>query len=104
MKIDPAVAPAAGEVVVTKKRISAFTGSDLEVVLRSMEIRHIVLTGITTSGGVLSTTREAADKDYQITILSDDCADNDEEVHRVLLSKIFPRQAAVMTVEEWTKQ
>jgi nicotinamidase-related amidase len=104
MEIDPAVAPAAGEVIVIKKRISAFTGSDLEVVLRSMEIRHLVLTGIATSGVVLSTAREAADKDYQITILSDGCADNDEEVHRVLLSKILPRQAAVMTVEEWRKQ
>ena len=103
MKIDPAVAPAAGEVVVIKKRFSAFTGSDLEVVLRSMDIRHLVLTGISTSGVVLSTTREAADKDFQITILSNGCADNDEEVHRVLMSKIFPRQADVMTVEEWTE-
>jgi nicotinamidase-related amidase len=103
MQIDPAVAPAAGEVVIIKKRISAFTGSDLEVVLRSMEIRHLVLTGISTSGVVLSTTREAADKDYRITILSNGCADNDEEVHRVLMAKIFPRQAAVMSVEEWTK-
>jgi nicotinamidase-related amidase len=103
MQIDPAFAPAAGEVVVIKKRISAFTGSDLEVVLRSMEIRHLVLTGVSTSGVVLSTTREAADKDYQITIISNGCADSDEEVHRVLMTKIFPRQAEVMSVEEWAK-
>jgi nicotinamidase-related amidase len=57
--------------------------------------------GIATSGVVLSTLREAADKDYQLTILSDCCADGDEEVHRVLISKIFPRQAEVITVEEW---
>jgi nicotinamidase-related amidase len=70
MQIDPEVAPVTDEVVVIKKRISAFTGSDLEVVLRSMEIRHLVLTSVSTSGVVLSTTWEAADKDYQITILS----------------------------------
>jgi nicotinamidase-related amidase len=52
---------------------------------------------------VLSTTREAADKDYRITILSDCCADGDEEVHRVLTTKIFPRQADVMTIGEWEK-
>ena len=104
MQIATSVAPAAGEVVVIKKRISAFTGSDLEVILRSMEIRHLVLTGVATSGVVLSTTREAADKDYQITILSDACADSDEEVHRVLMTKIFPRQAEVMSVEGWTKR
>jgi len=52
---------------------------------------------------VLSTTREAADKDYRITILSDACADMDEEVHRVLTTKVFPRQADVISVEDWSK-
>ena len=47
------------------------------------------------------TVREAADKDYRITVLSDGCADADEEVHRVLTTKVFPRQADVMTVDEW---
>jgi nicotinamidase-related amidase len=103
MAVHPDLAPEAGEVTVTKRRISAFTGSDLEVVLRSFGIQHIVLSGISTSGVVLSTTREAADKDYGITILSDCCADADEEVHRVLTTKVFPRQADVLTLEEWTK-
>ncbi|HVZ98126.1 MAG TPA: isochorismatase family cysteine hydrolase [Chitinophagaceae bacterium] len=99
--IHPAVSPKPDEIVVTKRRISAFTGSDLEVVLRSQNIKHIILTGISTSGVVLSTVREAADKDYQITVLSDGCADTDEEVHRVLTSKVFPRQADVLTVALW---
>ncbi len=102
MKVHPDVAPAAGEVTVTKRRVSAFTGSDLEVVLRAYGVTHIVLTGISTSGVVLSTTREASDKDYRITILADCCADGDEEVHRVLTTKIFPRQADVVTLAEWT--
>ena len=97
------VAPLPGEVTVTKRRVSAFTGSDLEVLLRAYGAYNIVLTGIATSGVVLSTTREAADKDYSITILSDCCADGDEEVHRVLLTKVLPRQAEVMTVEDWEK-
>ena len=102
-KVEPAVAPADNDIIVTKKRFSAFTGSDLEVVLRAKGIQHIVLTGVSTSGVVLSTTREAADKDYQITILWDACGDADEEVHRVLTTKVFPRQADVITVAEWTK-
>ncbi len=103
MSIHPDVAPLAGEIIVTKRRVSAFTGSDLEIVLRASGIQHIVLSGLSTSGVVLSTTREAADKDYRITILSDACADADEEVHRVLTTKVFVRQADVMTVEEWSK-
>ena len=100
-KIHESIAPQKGDIIITKKRVSAFTGSDLEVILRSLEVKHIVLTGIATSGVVLSTLREAADKDYVITVLSDCCADRDEEVHRVLTTKIFIRQADVMHVEEW---
>jgi nicotinamidase-related amidase len=101
VKIDPALAPQPGEIIVTKRRISAFTGSDLEVVLRAQGIQHIVLTGVSTSGVVLSTVREAADKDYRITVLSDCCVDRDEETHRVLMTKIFPRQAEVLTVDAY---
>jgi nicotinamidase-related amidase len=102
IKIHESVAPQSGDIIITKKRVSAFTGSDLEVVLRSLGINHLLLTGISTSGVVLSTLREAADKDYTITVLADCCADLDEEVHRVLTTKIFVRQAEVITSEEWS--
>ena len=84
-----------------KRRVSAFSGSDLEVLLRAFSAKHLILSGVATSGVVLSTLREAADKDYALTVLSDCCADMDEEVHRVLTTKIFPRQAEVKTVDEW---
>lgn len=103
-RVHVSVAPHHDDIVVTKKRVSAFTGSDLDVILRSLGIKRIVLTGISTSGVVLSTLREAADKDYAITVLSDCCADMDEEVHRVLTTKIFTRQAEVMKEEEWNTQ
>jgi nicotinamidase-related amidase len=91
-----------GEVVVTKKRVSAFTGSDLELVLRAREVTGLVLAGIATSGVVLSTLREAADRDYQLTVLEDLCLDADDEVHRVLTQKVFPRQAEVTVSTDWT--
>jgi len=100
--IPPAVAPAPGEVVVTKRRVSAFTGSDLEVVLRAGNVDSLVLAGIATSGVVLSTLRQAADLDYRLTVLADGCLDGDPEVHRVLLEKVFPRQAQVVSVADWT--
>lgn len=103
IQVDPAVAPQPGEMVVTKRRVSAFAGSDLEVILRGHKIEHLVLAGIATSGVVLSTVREAADKDYRLTVLSDGCADMDQEVHRVLLEKVFPRQADVLTVTQWAE-
>lgn len=102
-RVHPAVAPQAGDVEVTKRRVSAFTGSDLEVVLRSLSVTMLVLTGIATSGVVLSTLREAADRDYELVVLSDCCADGDPEVHRVLLERLFPRQADVLDVETWAR-
>jgi len=103
MKVHPDIAPQNGEVTVIKRRISAFTGSDLAVILSAFNIKHLVLTGVATSGVVLSTIREAADKDYRLTVLADCCADGDEEVHRVLTTKIFPRQANVLGIDEWSK-
>ena len=101
-QIHPALEPRAQDPVVVKKRVSAFAGSDLGVLLRSLGITHLVLTGIATSGVVLSTLRDAADRDYELTVLSDCCVDSDDEVHRVLTEKVFPRQAEVLSVAEWT--
>ncbi|HTW05668.1 MAG TPA: isochorismatase family cysteine hydrolase [Streptosporangiaceae bacterium] len=100
-EIHPAVAPLPGDPVVTKRRVSAFTGSDLEVLLRGLDTGTLVLTGIATSGVVLSTLRQAADLDYRLVVLSDACLDADPEVHRVLTEKVFPRQADVLTVAQW---
>lgn len=102
--IHPALERQAEEAVVVKKRVSAFSGSDLEVLLRSLGVTHLVLSGIATSGVVLSTLREAADRDYDLTVLSDACTDADDEVHRVLTQKVFPRQAEVLSVAEWTRR
>lgn len=99
----PDVAPGPGECVVTKKRVSAFTGSDLDLVLRGAGVDHLVLTGLSTSGVVLSTLRQAADLDYRLTVLADGCADPDPEVHRVLTEKVFPHQGTtVTTVAAWS--
>ncbi|WP_405839962.1 cysteine hydrolase family protein [Streptomyces sp. NBC_01518] len=101
-EIHPDVAPGPDDILVTKRRVSAFAGSDLDMVLRANDIDHLVLTGIATSGVVLSTLRQAADLDFTLTVLSDACLDNDPEVHRVLTEKVFPMQAEVTTVADWT--
>jgi len=99
--VHPAVAPAAGDVHVIKRRVSAFAGSDLDVVLRAGNIDTLVLCGVATSGVVLSTLRQAADLDYRLFVLSDGCLDQDAEVHRVLTEKVFVRQADVTTIDQW---
>ena len=103
MKIHPDLTPMPDDIVVTKHRFSAFSGSDLDMILRSMNIKHLILSGIATSGVVLSTLREASDKDFILTVLSDACADTDTDIHDTLMLKIFPAQAEVISTKEWIK-
>jgi nicotinamidase-related amidase len=100
-QVHASLAPLDGEPVIVKRRVSAFSGSDLDVLLRGADADTLILAGIATSGVVLSTLRQAADLDYRLTVLADACADTDEEVHRVLTEKVFPRQALVTTTDEW---
>jgi len=102
-QLHASLSPLPDEPVVLKRRVSAFSGSDLDVLLRGAEAETLVLAGIATSGVVLSTLRQAADLDYRLVVLADACADADPEVHRVLTEKVFPRQALVTTVEEWAE-
>lgn len=99
--IHPSVAPTAGDIVVTKRRVSAFSGSDLDCILRASGRTHLVLLGIATSGVVLSTVRVAADLDYEMHVIGDCCADRDPAVHQILLEKVFATTAPVITADEF---
>jgi nicotinamidase-related amidase len=99
-EIHPELTPQPGDVVVAKQRVSAFTATNLDVILRSNNIDTLLLTGILTQGVVLSTLRHAADMDYRAVVVADGCSDKDPEVQRVLMEKIFPFQARVATLEE----
>lgn len=99
-QIHKEVSPLDSEPVITKRRVSALSTSELEHILRAHDVRHLILMGLTTSGVVLSTVRAAADLDYSIVVVSDACADGDDTVHEFLMEKIFPRQATVATAQE----
>jgi ureidoacrylate peracid hydrolase len=64
-----------------KPRFSAFHGTPLEVLLRSLDIDTLVLSGIVTHGGVEATARDAMIRDFSVVILEDCVAAFDEELH-----------------------
>jgi nicotinamidase-related amidase len=99
--IHPAVAPEGNDIVITKHRVNAFIGTDLEMILRAKGIDTLILFGIATSGVVLSTLLYAADTDYRLVVIKDCCADLDPEAHACLIDKVFPRQAVVMSAGEF---
>ena len=98
--IHPAVAPQGEDIIITKHRISAFTGTDLDMILRAREVETLILFGIATSGVVLSTLLHAVDADYRLMVVKDCCADADPEIHRCLVEKVFPRLATVLNAAE----
>jgi nicotinamidase-related amidase len=92
--------PEPGDIMVRKTRVGAFSTTDLDQQLRARGITTLVLAGLSTSGVVLSTVREAMDRDYRIVVLRDACADRDTETHDFLTRKLFPGRAQVTTVAD----
>jgi nicotinamidase-related amidase len=101
--IHSALAPAASDLVVTKSRVGAFTGTDLDLLLRAKDIETLIMFGVATSGVVLATLLAASDADYRLVVIKDCCADTDAELHECLISKFFPRVAAVVSASEFQK-
>jgi len=90
------------DVVVLKRRTSAFAGTDLDLVLRARGVDAIALTGVATSAMVAATLYDAADRGYQLTVLRDGCADPDPAVHDVLVDRVFrSRGAAIRSCADW---
>jgi nicotinamidase-related amidase len=100
MTIDSRVAPEPDDKVVIKTRVGAFGRNDLDEWLRARAIDTLILAGISTSGVVLSTVCDAADRDYRLIVLADACADTDPEIQNVLMTKVFPQRAQVVTVAD----
>jgi len=102
-EIHARLAPQPGDVTVTKRRVGAFSTTDLQTILRAKDITSLAMFGIATSGVILSTVRWAADMDYSMVVVSDASADADAEVHRVLMEKVLPAQATVVTAREFVQ-
>jgi nicotinamidase-related amidase len=101
IEFHPDVTPLDGEFVIYKQRVGAFA-TQLDSILRANDIDVLVLGGVVTSGVVLSTVRAASDLEYRLIVLSDGCADPDEDLNRILMERVFPRQASVVTVDDFT--
>ncbi|CAF3480007.1 unnamed protein product [Rotaria sp. Silwood1] len=95
----PGFQPESNEIQFVKHRISAAYNSELLTLLDSRCIKTVVLAGLSTSGVILSTTRQLADMDFRIYILQDAVIDSNSTVHDVLLHSVLSSQANIITVD-----
>lgn len=88
------------DIVITKHRVSALYGTDLEVILRANDVEHVVICGVSTSFVVESTVRDLHDRDYSATVIADACNASSEEAHIASL-KNMERIAKISSVEDF---
>ncbi|WP_256983651.1 cysteine hydrolase family protein [Rhodococcus sp. 15-649-2-2] len=93
---DPRLVPGPQDSVVLKRRTSGFASTDLDLVLRSNAIDEVVVCGVATSAVVAATVYAASDLDYRVSVLSDACADVEEDVHEFLMTRIFPARGVTV--------
>lgn len=80
--------PEDGEMVVIKRRVSAFYHSDLQLALRDVGATAIILCGVATNYVVEGTARDAADAGFVVIVAEDCCATVSEQVHQASLQAI----------------
>jgi nicotinamidase-related amidase len=86
--IIPELAPHPGETVIDKPGFGAFYATDLDSILRIAEVSTLVIAGVTTDICVHSTLREAVDRGFECTTVSDACAAGDASIHAAMLACI----------------
>ncbi len=94
------LAPEGDELVFSKTTGSVFNGTNIDYVLRNMDIRTLIMVGVMTSGCVESAVRDAKDLGYGVIVVEDACASWSEELHRNSLRCMNEVFAKVKTVDQ----
>ncbi|MHB9033237.1 MAG: cysteine hydrolase family protein [Anaerolineae bacterium] len=103
-EIHPDLAPLAQEKVIFKHRYSAFYNTDLEIVLRGLQVQDLVITGVMTNLCCESTARDAYFRDYRVFIPADGTGSIDEELHLASLMSLAFGFAWVTTAAELVRE
>lgn len=98
-EVHPALKPEPGDYDIVKHRVSPFYATSLEAILGANGVRRIYISGVSTSGAVLSAAKEGHDRDYEIVVLEDCCCALTEEQHQAVIEQM-QRIAVITTSKE----
>jgi nicotinamidase-related amidase len=113
IEIHAAVAPVAGETIITKQFVNSFQQTDLKATLDAQGVDSLLICGAMSQMCVEGTTRAAADLGYRCQVIHDACATRDQEfggrrisaadVHGTAMSALGFAYANVLSLAEWRK-
>ncbi|MER6779677.1 MULTISPECIES: isochorismatase family protein [unclassified Streptomyces] len=90
-----------GDIVLVKRTIGAFYGTDLDAQLRERGVDTVVLAGLVTTMGVESTARAAADHGYELEFVADAMSGLAADEHEFTVSRTFPRFGEVRNTADY---
>ncbi|CAI3922590.1 cysteine hydrolase family protein [Commensalibacter papalotli (ex Botero et al. 2024)] len=98
------VKPLSHEIILEGKRgLDAFYSTNLDFILRQLNIKSLAICGFLTNCCVESTVRTAYEKGYDVTTLNDCCATLSMEEHNMALEKDLTLFSHVINHKEWLK-
>jgi nicotinamidase-related amidase len=89
-----------GDIVVTKRTWGAFASTDLEAQLKARGVTQVVITGVAPGAGVESTSRQAYEQGFNVTLAIDAMTDLRPESHSYCLANVFPRLGETGTTQQ----
>jgi len=101
--LDP-VKPLPGELVVNKTNGGAFTGTNLDFILRNMDIQSLILVGFLTDECVAATAYQASDIGYDVLLVRDATATHRNEAHEALIWSLDDMCLKVYTTDQVLKK
>ena len=98
-KVLDVIRPGDDEIVIPKTSSSVFNSTNIDYVLRNLGVAQLVISGLLTDQCVESAVRDACDKGYLVTLVTDACATYTEDRQRASLRSIKGYCRQVTTVE-----
>ena len=92
--------PQDGDYIVVKPRFSAYYGTNMDGILKSLGTETILVGGISTQRSVEGTAREAKNRDTQCVVVSDCCTAGEEDVHQMTIDHVLPLLVRVRNTDE----
>jgi len=92
--------PLTGELVVNKRTMSAFNSSPVDLLLKTIGIRYVLCSGVSTNSCVEGTARDAAEHGYHTVMIDDACGAATQKLHDFALNNFRRLIGMVMSTEE----